>query len=226
VSGPARASRQAPPSAGGEADPCPASLLDFQRRRKEGSRERLLAAATAALCDRGYFAVSVEEIASAAGVSRMTFYRHFSGKAAIAAELFRQSAEAAMPRFLAIRERDFRDPVVVAAWIADLFAGDRTRPRLLRVFTQANVDEAGFTEQAQSLIDDLIAGLSAAIPAFAIDQATASGRRRWIEAWLLLYDILDQSNHAARGSGPATDPLMVEVLAERFTAFVGAAPSC
>lgn len=196
-------------------------LAEFQRLRKQGSREQLLAAATEAFCANGYFAASVEEIASAAGVSRMTFYRHFSGKAAMASELFRQNADAAMPRLLAIGERNYQDRRVVKDWIAGIFAADRTRPQLLRVFIQANVDEPDFTETAHGFIADIIAGLAQHIPAFATDRDNPAGKRRWLEAWLLLYEVLDQANHAARNSGFATDPLMIEVLADRFLGFVG-----
>ena len=197
-------------------------LADFQRRRKQGSRDQLLVAATEAFCARGYFDVSVEDIASGAGVSRMTFYRHFSSKPAIASELFQLNAEAAMPRLLAIGQRDFRDREVVEDWLAGIFAADRQKPRLLRVFIQANVDETGFTEKAHSFIGQLIAGLGQSIPAFAIDPASPADRLHWLEAWLVIYEILDQSNHAARGSGVATDPLVIEILAHRFLAFVGA----
>ena len=196
------------------------ALADFQRLRKQGSRDQLLGAATEAFCANGYFAVSVEEIASAAGVSRMTFYRHFSGKPAIASELFRQNAEAAMPRLLAIGKRDFRDRKVVNDWIAGIFAADRRRPQLLRVFIQANVAESDFTETAHSFIADIISGLAENISAFALDRNHPPDRHRWLEAWLLIYEILDQANHAARESGVATDPLIIEILADRFIAFV------
>ena len=189
-------------------------------RRKEGTRERLLAAATEAFCAGGYFPVSVEDIASSAGVSRMTFYRHFSDKAAIAAELFRRNAQAAMPRLLAIGQRDFRDQRVVAEWIAQLSAADRADRQLLRVFIQANADKTDFTEQGQAWISDLIVGLGKNIPAFALDPDKNEDRRRWLEAWLLLYEILDQGNHVARGAGVFNDPLVIEILADRFVALV------
>jgi AcrR family transcriptional regulator len=195
-------------------------LADFQSRRKQGSRENLLAAAKEAFCVSGYFAVSVEDIASAAGVSRMTFYRHFSDKSAIAIELFRQNAETAMPRLLAIGERNFRDLLTIEHWIAGLFAADRSSRQLLRVFIQANVDEAHFSETGHNFIENIISGLGQKIPAFAHDRAAPSERRRWLESWLLIYEILDQANHAARDSGVATDPLVTEILAERFLAFV------
>ena len=88
----------------GEADRRVAALIDFHQRRKQDSRERLLAAAMTQFCDQSYLAVSVEDIASAAGVSRVTFYRHFNNKADIAADLFKVAAEAAIPRLLAHRD--------------------------------------------------------------------------------------------------------------------------
>ena len=199
----------------------PAGRPDLQQRRKADSCERLLDAAAAAFCARGYLAVSVDDIASAAGVSRMTFYRHFSGKPALASELFRRSAEAAMPQLLSIGGRDYRDRRVVRAWIGELFADDRARGRLLRVFTQAIVDGPEFTEDAHAFMARVIAELGRTIPAFALDRDQPGQRRRWVEAWLLLYELFDQSNHAARGLGVATDPLTIEILADRFAAFVG-----
>ncbi|MBV1686161.1 TetR/AcrR family transcriptional regulator [Novosphingobium sp. G106] len=195
---------------------------EFQRRRKQDSRQQLLAAATEAFCANGYFAISVDEIATAAGVSRMTFYRHFSSKAALAAELFRQSSEAAMPRLLAIGQRDFRERQVVLAWIAELFEANRASGPILRVFMQANAEELGFTQTGHSFITDLIVRLGQYIPAFALDPDDPRDRRGWVAAWLLLYEILDQGNHAARGAGVATDPLAIEILGERFLGFVNA----
>lgn len=195
-------------------------LQEFQQRRKQDSRECLLAAAAAAFCAHGYFAVSIEDIASAAGVSRMTFYRHFPGKADIAAALFRATTALHQPLLLAIGTRDFRNRESVAAWIAEIFACDRPRRQLLQVYIQANASDPAFTAQAHDFLRTLISELGKAIPAFALDPDDPAHRRRWIEAWLLVYEILDQSNHAARDAGVATDPLTIEILADRFLAFV------
>ena len=196
--------------------------IAFAVSPKVGSRERLLAAAAASFCANGYFAVSVEDIATKAGVSRMTFYRHFAGKAALAIALFEQNVANWMPRYLAITDHPTLDRAIVQSWLEDLFEADRESGQLLRVFIQANVAESGFTEAAHSLLSTLVAELGAHIPAFALDPQ--ADRKRWLEAWLLIYEILDQSNHAARGAGVSTDPLIIEILADRFLQFVGSAP--
>jgi AcrR family transcriptional regulator len=208
------------PSAGAASESRVAGLLAFSRQRKHDSRERLLAAAVTLFCENGYICVSVEDIAFAAGVSRITFYRHFGTKADLAIELFKKAAAAAMPDLLRIAQSQYRERTAVYGWIADLFTADRANRRLLRAFTQATLDETGFTQRAQELISELISRLGTAIPAFRVQATVPHQRRKWLEAWLLLYEILDQSNHAALESGVATDPLVIEILTDRFLAYV------
>jgi AcrR family transcriptional regulator len=196
-------------------------MIAAARLRKQDSRARLLAAGVNRFCEHGYMSVSVEDIALAAGVSRVTFYRHFSSKADLALELFRQTSAAAMPDFLRIGHSHYHDRTVVASWIAALFAADRANGRLLRVFTHATIDDTSFTQRAQEFIGTLIAQLGATIPAFNVHPDHPGERRQWLRAWLLLYEILDQSNHAALDSGVATDPLVIDLLTDRFLEFVG-----
>lgn len=57
-------------------------------RNKELSREAILRNALELFAERGYGAVRVEDVAKAAGVSRTTFYNHFSEREEILAALF------------------------------------------------------------------------------------------------------------------------------------------
>ncbi|WP_232080402.1 TetR/AcrR family transcriptional regulator [Mycobacterium branderi] len=50
-------------------------------------RQDILTAASALFAERGYYAVAMEDIASAAAISRATLYRHFGSKVKILAEL-------------------------------------------------------------------------------------------------------------------------------------------
>lgn len=196
-----------------------AALAVYNRQRKHDSRARLLEAAMRLFCDRGYALVGVDDIASAAGLSRMTLYRHFGGKGELAAELFRCCAADAEPLLLGIGAMDYRDHGVVVAWITSLFELDRRNRQVLRVFIQATVDNH-FSAVAQRWIGHLIDALGMAIPAFSVSLTVPEHRRSWLEAWLLLYEILDQSNHAALDSGVSGDPLVIDILAERFLRFV------
>jgi len=108
----------------------------------------------------------------------------------------------------------------VRDWIAGIFAVDREQRAILQAFIQANVIEAGFAEEGHAFIDAIIAALGKEVPAFALDRDAPSDKRRYVEASLLLYELLDQSNHAARNLGVAADHLIVEILADRFIVFV------
>jgi AcrR family transcriptional regulator len=220
-----RAQEEDAPAATGAFDPRVTGLLAFHQKRKQDSRDRLLGAATAQFGARGYLAVSVEDIATAAGVSRVTFYRHFTGKEALAVELFLQVAAAALPRFLQIGTLDYRDRATVRAWVDGLFEADRDNRALLLVFTQAKVEGGEFLKHGHAYLAHNIRALGEHIPAFALDRDRPDQRRRWIEAWLLIYEIKDQSNHAALGSGVATDPLIIDIFTDRFLAFVDAHPA-
>ncbi|HEX6970140.1 MAG TPA: TetR/AcrR family transcriptional regulator [Micromonosporaceae bacterium] len=55
---------------------------------RERAREMLLDTALRLFVERGYVGVRVEDIARAAGISRATFYKHFSEREEILAELF------------------------------------------------------------------------------------------------------------------------------------------
>ncbi|WP_271143871.1 TetR/AcrR family transcriptional regulator [Brevundimonas sp. NIBR10] len=206
-------------------DPRLGGLMAFHRRRKQDSRDRLLAAAIERFCERGYFAVTIDDIASAAGVSRVTFYRHFTSKAALTAEVFRNAAETRRPLYRAIRDQPFQDRPAVLQWITDIFEADKADHRMLRIFIQATTEEGNFTQRAQALISDLIMDLGMTIPAFGLDANDQKGRRRWQEAWLLLYEILDQSNHAALGTAFAPSSDVIDILADRFLQFVGTDPT-
>ncbi len=197
-----------------------AGMVAFAQARKLDSRERLLNAAAMLFREHGYLPVSIDDVAAASGVSRVTFYRHFANKAALAIALFSQAAETALPRYWRVRDDDFQDRAVIHAWLSELFLADRADRRLLQVFTQVNAVESGFTQSAHGFIGDIISGLGLRIPAFAVLPDVAGERRRWLQAWLLIYEILDQSNHAARDVEPASDPLLIDILADKFFDFV------
>ncbi len=63
------------------------------RRRREGSRRRILEAAEILFARDGYGPTSVEAIAALAGVGPATVYNCFGAKGGVAAHLFREEAE-------------------------------------------------------------------------------------------------------------------------------------
>ena len=202
------------------ANPKLAGLFAYNGQRKQTNRDGLLLAATNLFCEKGYAAVSVEDITGEAGVSRVTFYRHFASKAAVALELFERAGKIAGPRLVEIGSQDFSDRATVLRWLADFFELNREMRGIVRLLSQANVVEANFSEQVRPYIFEMIGALGQTIPAFNVKPDRPEDEKRRVAAWLLLYTILDQSNHAATSQGVAADPMMIEVLADGFLEFV------
>ena len=82
-------------------------------------RQDILSAASVLFSERGYYSVSMEDVAAAAAVSRATLYRHFSTKVALLEELSSWSTlESAhlSSELLGMAERASND--TLRAWLA------------------------------------------------------------------------------------------------------------
>jgi AcrR family transcriptional regulator len=93
-----------PAAEGGAAAP-------VRRLRRAERREQLLAAATQAFAHGGFAATSLDDIAAAAGISRVLLYRHFDSKT----DLYRAVLDRAVARLAAaVGTRDFTDASIDA----------------------------------------------------------------------------------------------------------------
>jgi AcrR family transcriptional regulator len=78
----------------------------MRRLRRAERREQLLGAATRAFAHTGFAATSLDDIAAAAGISRVLLYRHFESKT----DLYRAVLDRAVARLAAaVGTRDYTD---------------------------------------------------------------------------------------------------------------------
>jgi AcrR family transcriptional regulator len=160
----------------------PRGLSSLHQEQIEDSRQRILAAAEQAFTSNSYNATPVDMIISIAGVSRATFYKHFTSKF----DLARGLIAAFMPRLEAVFDTLPEQPDVAEA---DAFIG-----RLLRLyesnrqstslFSEVGASEPDFFPQMIAFHDNLLQRLGQRIPAF---QRAVSGRPEDSEAHVVAH---------------------------------------
>lgn len=96
----------------------PTPPLSLRAQQRQTTRTRIVEAALAVFEQRGMGAATIEEILTAAGVSRATFYAHFTGKPdvgrAILSDMWDRSIEL-YARFAALPDWS---PVAIRGWLA------------------------------------------------------------------------------------------------------------
>jgi AcrR family transcriptional regulator len=101
----------------------PDKTQSLREQQRAFTRQRLIEAARQVFAERGYPDATVDEIASAAGASRATFYLHFKGKTELVAALVEGSTPWAVERYrmlddlLAAGGPEMR--VSLRRWLAD-----------------------------------------------------------------------------------------------------------
>jgi AcrR family transcriptional regulator len=155
-----------------------AIVLDvgLRERKKERTRDRLVAEALRLFSERGYEGTSIEEIAAAADVSPRTFFRYFPTKADVVFADLPARIEAvrdalAADRFVhdALREvvehsLDYLgDPELLAMRNRLVLANPPLRARLLEFIFE--VETMVTSAYARERVDPLVARLAAAITA-------------------------------------------------------------
>ena len=91
-----------------------------QAQRREATRASLIAAGSRLFAERGFDAVSGEEIAAAAGVTRGALHHHFDGKRGLFAAVF-ESIEAELVASFDFSGLDGDDPLGVLLEAVDQF---------------------------------------------------------------------------------------------------------
>jgi AcrR family transcriptional regulator len=120
-----------------------------RRLRRAERREQLLAAATQAFARNGFAATSLDDIAEAAGISRVLLYRHFESKT----DLYRAVLDRAIARLTtAVGTRDF-----TAASIDALLEVAAEDPDGFRLLFHHAAREPEFRQQMDRFRNDMVA---------------------------------------------------------------------
>jgi AcrR family transcriptional regulator len=183
------------------------ALLDALDLRPEpGARERVLEAALRLVGAQGLTALSMDELATQADVSRATLYRLFPGKAALFTSLIHEySPLDPVSHLLSTRQQEPPEvlmPEIARTVFRTLYRGGESRFGMLRaLFFEINSLSPESTEAAHDAIRSLVGAL-----VLYLMQNMQSGRLRPMHPLLALQSFV----------GPVFFHLMTRPLAERM----------
>ena len=93
--------------------------LSVRERNKRHTRDHLRDVATALFIERGFAATSVEDIVTAAGASRATFYAHFTSKEAVLGEIVEVMWTEAEEHYIAFGKLEDWSRASLLEWLRD-----------------------------------------------------------------------------------------------------------
>jgi len=128
----------------------PGGLREAQRRL---TRDRLVDAAIQLIGKAGFRAVTIEQIAAAAGANRATFYLHFRNKEDVANEIGARLAPTIEARFRALDALVSPTRQQVRDWLAVMADQSAERRHLLAIATEANVTDPDLADDYFRFMD-------------------------------------------------------------------------
>jgi AcrR family transcriptional regulator len=201
-----------------------AGIRRFTSARRESNLNGLIEAAGKLFPLHGYMGVSIDDIAKEAGVTRMTFYKHFEGKYEIVSVLLDREAQRSRTAWQSIRTKDITVLEDVEQWIGGILDYYWEWPMRTTVTQMIGV-EPRFQERLRMAVQAVMASLAEVLPAFALDGDRPDEAERWSEAWMVLNELMELSSMAATGQSPIAREILVRLLASRFHAFVNRPPN-
>lgn len=194
----------------------PEKTQSLREQQRAFTRQRLIEAARQVFVERGYPDATVDEIASAAGASRATFYLHFKGKTELAAALIEESTPWAVERYRMLDDLLFAGGAGVRAslrqwlseWLGIWSEAARESHALLQGAMLEPELEALRLEQSQALVSALEQYFKS-LPA--TDRAAARER-------VLVLEIMTQRifSLASMGRMPVDDGDTLDVLTDMW----------
>jgi AcrR family transcriptional regulator len=197
-----------------------AGLGRFNSARKEDSLRRLRAAAADLFSERGYHSVSTEDIALAAGVTRKTFYQHFSTKSDIAMEVYKKQQAEVGHFWSEIWQRDYRDMAEICAWLNQMVDG-LSATAIARVFIiEFSLADKIMSARIRDMAANLVHVLGKQIPEFQFRENSEADEKRFAHAILLVNQIMNQITMFNAGLLNIRRDLLIERLAKYFADYL------
>lgn len=180
-------------------------------------REALLRAAAATFAHEGYAATSVDEVAAAAGITRLIVYRHFESKEALYTAVLQRVRDRLGEEFAAAAAAGLDDRRALSAIRAILVVG-REDPDGLRLLWRHAATEPKFAAYAEDFREKAIAFARSLLQAAAVSGRL---RERWAAETLVSY-VFDAVLHWLDEGSPGRDDEFLALMGASLPALVTA----
>lgn len=192
--------------------PRPVSL-PTRRLARPDRRRAILRGAAAAFAARGFAATSMEDVATAGGVTRLILYRHFDSKRSLYDAVLEQVSEQLAEAF---SERIRPGTLAVGAAMAMLSVA-RSDPDGYALLWRHAVREPEFADHANSIRSRVVAGAEDLLASLdVVDRGTV---RRWAAATMVAYLVEGVLAWLEEGD-PALDERFMDMMARSLPALV------
>lgn len=193
------------------------TLRDAQRLL---TRSRIVHAARELFATQPYVVVSADEIASAAGISRATFYLHFGSKedvvrTILADDLDRQ--ETSIHLLASLTDPGQAD---LAQWVESFFRGYEHSRSSTQLFSLIVGFDPSYMKLVNSMQDNYIEILSPTHAAFRLPEEPAARERRRTEIHMLFYELTDLAFHLSWPECGLDRAAAVKDATDRLQAFL------
>jgi AcrR family transcriptional regulator len=192
-------------------------LSRISAERRDSSLSNIRKAADEMFRQPGYFAVSIDQLARHAGVTRKTFYKHFSGKSEVGLDWAKRRSSGAFAQWVRLKDGDADDPAWVKAWIEgllDYYQGNSE----IHSLSFLSLEEPAFGDWLHQLILSMIAELGTSIPRFNIPSTAPDATLRVGRAVLMLSQLMEQCSRYALGRSRFKREILILLLCDRFQA--------
>jgi AcrR family transcriptional regulator len=187
-------------------------------QRDPARRAQILQAAAEVFAHAGYAATSVDDVAAAAGITKLIVYRHFATKEA----LYRAVCEQVFARQAELFLASIDDGLQAAGTVSALLTAGRELPDGFRLLWRHAVREPQFAAYAHELRDTAVDAARAVVAPF-----VPPGLTEWAAQTLfdhLVDAVLNWLDHGAPAADDDFVAMEAAALAQTVAAWAGAAP--
>jgi AcrR family transcriptional regulator len=172
-------------------------LKRHARQRNDESLTRIRSAARTVFVNKGYIAVTMEELAREAGVTRQTLYRHFPSKYDLALDFMEASAADTLEVWRKLCDYDLADGQSVLVWVQSVIDHHVGR-EYERAYVELMSTEPAYRQILAQMITQIVCSLAGVAPIFSAATEHPDGLAA-AKAHLFVATLIERSDFIAIG---------------------------